>query len=125
MEPVVRVGVYCRISNDPKGQRVGVERQRQDCVDLASRCWPGCQVELFVDNDLSAANPEVERPRWRELLLAVRAGGIDQIVAYDQSRLTRQPAEWEQLLVVLARRGIPSVHTVREGERVVLRARAG
>ena len=119
VEPVVHVGVYCRISNDPQGLRVGVERQRQDCMELAARRWPGCQVELFIDNDLSAANPDVDRPRWRKLLLAVRGGDIDQIVAYDQSRLTRQPAEWEQLLVVLARRSIPSVHTVREGERVV------
>jgi DNA invertase Pin-like site-specific DNA recombinase len=53
------------------------------------------------------------------MLDALRSGDVDQVVAYDQSRLTRQPMEWEQLLVVLGRRGITSIHTVREGERDV------
>ena len=53
------------------------------------------------------------------MLDALRCGEVDQIVAYDQSRLTRQPIEWEQLLVVLGRKGIGSLHTVREGERDV------
>ena len=38
--PVVRAGVYTRISWDPEGQRAGVERQRVDCEALcAARCW--------------------------------------------------------------------------------------
>lgn len=74
---------------------------------------------MFVDNDLSAADPSVQRPQWHALLDALRCGEVDQVVAYDQSRLTRQLLEWEQLLVVLGRRRIASVHTVREGERDV------
>lgn len=118
MKPV-RVAVYCRISNDPKAQGIGVARQREDCVGYAETRWPGCQIREFTDNDLSAANPKVARPGWLAVLDALRAGEIDQLVAYDQSRLTRQPAEWESLLLALAIRGIPSVHTVREGERGV------
>ena len=53
------------------------------------------------------------------MLDALRSGAVDEVVSYDQSRLTRQPIEWEQLLVVLGRRSIHSLHTVREGERDV------
>ena len=98
---------------------VGIERQRADCQVLASRNWPGAEVRFFVDNDLSAASVDVVRPAWQELLDEIRLGEVDELVAWEQSRLTRQPAEWEQLLIVLGRRSIGSVHTVREGERVV------
>jgi len=111
--------VYCRISSDPRLQQIGVERQRQDCEALAESLWPGAPVLVFVDNDRTAADPGVERPQWQGLLAAVRAGEVRHLVAYDQSRLTRQPLEWEQLLVVLAAQRISSVHTVREGERSV------
>ena len=113
------MAVYCRISKDPTRLEVGVERQRHDCLELVARRWPSAPVRIFVDNDLSAADPTVTRPQWQAMLDALRGGEVDQIVAYDQSRLTRQPIEWEQLLVVLGRRGIHSLYTVREGERDV------
>ncbi len=38
--PVVRAGIYTRISWDPDGQRAGVERQRVDCETVcADRGW--------------------------------------------------------------------------------------
>ena len=38
--PVVRAGIYTRISWDLDGQRAGVERQRVDCEALcADRSW--------------------------------------------------------------------------------------
>ena len=85
------MAAYCRISNDPSGLEVGIARQRSDCGDLAQRIWPGATVRCFVDNDLSAADPSVERPGWQALLDALRSGAVDELVAYDQSRLTRQP----------------------------------
>lgn len=86
------VAVYCRISKDPTRLEVGVERQRGDCVAMANRLWREAKVRLFVDNDLSAADPVVERPPTSQAMLdALRCGDVDQIVAYDQSRLTRQP----------------------------------
>lgn len=119
METTTRIGIYCRISKDPARLEVGVDRQRADCLELVGRLWPGAEIRWFVDNDLSAADPAVRRPGWQEMLDALRGGDVGGIVAYDQSRLTRQPIEWEQLLVVLGRRGITSLHTVREGERDV------
>ena len=38
--PIVRAGIYTRISWDPEGQRAGVERQRVDCEVLCTaRGW--------------------------------------------------------------------------------------
>jgi site-specific DNA recombinase len=119
MTTTTTVAVYCRISNDPARLEVGVTRQRADCAELVARLWPEARIRVFADNNLSAANPNVERPQWRAMLDDLRSGEVDQVVAYDQSRLTRQPIEWEQLLIVLGRRGITSIHTVREGERDV------
>ena len=119
MPATTTVAVYCRISKDPSRLEVGVNRQRQDCLVLAKDLWPQGQVRLFIDNDVSAADPAVARPQWLAMLDALRGGEVDEIVAYDQSRLTRQPIEWEQLLVILGRRGIRCLHTVREGERDV------
>ena len=51
--PVVRAGIYTRISWDPDGQRAGVERQRVDCEALcADRGWQ--IARYFEDNDRSA-----------------------------------------------------------------------
>ncbi len=119
MPTTTTVAVYCRISKDPSRLEVGVNRQRQDCLALAKDLWPEGQVRLYIDNDVSAADPEVARPQWLAMLDALRSGEVDEVVAYDQSRLTRQPIEWEQLLVIFGRRGIRSLHTVREGERDV------
>ena len=90
------VAVYRRISKDPSGLEVGVNRPRQDCLALAKDFWPKGQVRLYIDNDVSAADPAVARPQWLAMLNALRCGEIDEVVAYDQSRLTRQPIEWEQ-----------------------------
>ncbi len=106
MPTTTTVAVYCRISKDPSRLEVGVNRQRQDCLALAKDLWPEGQVRLYIDNDVSAADPAVARPQWLAMLDALRCGEIDEVVAYDQSRLTRQPIEWEQLLVIFGRRGI-------------------
>jgi site-specific DNA recombinase len=47
------VGIYCRISRDRVGAGLGVERQEEDCRDLANRLrWD--VVDVYTDNDLSA-----------------------------------------------------------------------
>ena len=91
MPTTTNVAVYCRISKDPNRLEVGVNRQRQDCLALAKDLWPKGQVRFYIDNDVSAADPTVARPQWLAMLDALRCGEIDEVVAYDQSRLTRQP----------------------------------
>lgn len=109
------IAAYVRISKDDRGNRLGVERQEQDCREYAQRLWPAAPVRVYCDNDLTAADPLVERPQFLELLEDVRAGDVVELVAFEQSRFTRQPTEWEQLCLVCSRAGLNEVHTVKAG----------
>ena len=61
------MGIYARISSDRDGDRLGVERQLEDCLRLAER--KGWQVaERFVDNDVSAWSGR-QRPEYARLLV--------------------------------------------------------
>jgi site-specific DNA recombinase len=93
---MVRAGVYARISDDRAGAGLGVERQIEDCLRLASgRGWT--VVERYVDNDVSAYRGKA-RPRFADLLADIEAGHLDAVVAYHQDRLTRTPTEFETFL---------------------------
>ncbi len=68
--PVVRTGIYTRISWDREGQRAGVERQRVDCEGLCvARDW--VIAEYFEDNDRSACSGK-KRRAYRQMLAAVK-----------------------------------------------------
>ncbi len=77
--------------------------------------YPGTEVRIFDDNDKSASNPEVFRPKYNDLLGAIRRGEIRAVIAHEQSQLTRQPSEWDELVVTLTKAGIGKVHTVQQG----------
>ena len=48
--PVTAAAIYARISSDPEGTRLGVDRQIADCERLAAHL--GWQVDdTYVDND--------------------------------------------------------------------------
>src|SRR4051794_37414656 len=100
----VRVAVYCRISSD-RGERHGVERQREDCLARAERegweiVWD--QVEnrdTFIDDDISASTKSRKaRPAYKRMIRRVELGEIDVILSYSNSRLTRRPLELEDLI---------------------------
>ena len=108
-----RAAVYCRISDDRRGEGLGVERQREDCVTLAERNgWK--VVHTFTDNDLSAYSGK-PRPQYAALMAAVEAGEIDVIAGWDPDRLHRSPAELETFIAAVERAGV-AVHTVQAGE---------
>jgi site-specific DNA recombinase len=95
-------GIYTRISADD-GRALGVARQEKDCRKLAAEL--GAEVvAVFCDNDLSASDPKVAytRPGYLALLDAVRRGDVDLILAAESSRLTRIPAQTEDLITVCA-----------------------
>ena len=47
-ERVIWVAIYCRISKDRTGEALGVERQEQDCRELAAR--PGWKAfDVYCD----------------------------------------------------------------------------
>src|SRR4051794_9966226 len=83
----LRIGVYCRISDDRRGLGLGIERQRQDCHELARRRgWR--VVRTYIDNDISAYSGK-PRPEYAQLIRAVEAGQLDVVVAWDPDRLHR------------------------------------
>jgi DNA invertase Pin-like site-specific DNA recombinase len=112
---VGQVAIYARASLDRDEQRISVDRQIARCQELACERFPGHAVAVFEDNNLSGSNPEVHRPGLEALLAAVRRNEVHEIVVHEQSRLTRQPAQWDELVVALTRAGIDQVHTVQQG----------
>lgn len=108
----VRAAVYCRISKDKVGAGLGVERQEQDCRELAARLgWT--VVEVFPDNDLSAYSGK-RRPAYLAMLDAIRAGRIDAVLAWHTDRLHRSPVELEEYITVCQPRDVPT-HCVQAG----------
>lgn len=113
-----RAAIYCRISEDSARLGLGVERQEEDCRTLAER--EGYEVvDVYIDNDISASTISRKvRPAYARLLDDARAGRLDAILAYSNSRLTRRPAEWIQL-IELANAGKIRIKTVSSGEHDV------
>lgn len=93
-----RAAVYCRISNDPEGEAVGVARQEADCRALADRL--GIEVvEVFTDNNIGAsASSRKARPAYERMLLEAKTKRFSTILVYSTSRLTRRPRELEDLI---------------------------
>jgi site-specific DNA recombinase len=99
----LKAAIYCRISKDKTGAGLGVERQEQDCRELAARLgWT--VVAVYVDNDLSAYSGK-PRPRYLELLAAIRAGRVDGVLAWHTDRLHRSPIELEDYITACTAEG--------------------
>lgn len=110
-----RAAIYARISDARDGDTAGVDRQVEDCQELAKR--DGLEVvAVYVDNNVSAYRPGGKRPRYDEMLQAVQAGQVDAIVTYATDRLYRRLSDLEQLTTVLRRgRDVVPVLTVKSG----------
>lgn len=110
-----RAAIYARISRDSELLGEGVDRQERDCRDLADRL--GYQIAaVFVDNDVSAStSSRKERPKYDAMVSAVRAGQVDVILAYSNSRLTRRPRELEDLIDLHAKTAV-QIKTVVSGD---------
>lgn len=100
-----RAAVYCRISDDREGRALGVARQEQDCRALAER--KGWLVAgLYVDNDISAADPRKRRPEYERLLEDIKSGLFDAVVVWDSDRLHRRPIELERFVEIAEAAGL-------------------
>ncbi|MUL44497.1 recombinase family protein [Mycobacterium sp. CBMA293] len=103
MTNTLRAAVYLRQSKDAEDNRLGVDRQREDCLELcAKRGW---SVVEYVDNDLSASvsmpgsrRKYKARPGFERLMADVRDGKVDAIVSWDADRLYRHPRELEDII---------------------------
>jgi DNA invertase Pin-like site-specific DNA recombinase len=108
-----RAALYLRISDDRAGDAAGVTRQHEDCLAYCERSGFDV-VEVYGDNDISAsAYTRKQRPSYRRMLAAARAGELDVIVAWHLDRLYRRPRELEDLVdLIEARGGGLEVHTL-------------
>jgi DNA invertase Pin-like site-specific DNA recombinase len=107
--------IYCRISKDAEDEGLGVARQEEDCRALVAREGWTLVEPPFVDNDISASTRSKKvRPAYQAMLAAVRASGVDVIVAYSNSRLTRRMLELEELITLHEQTGV-RIHTVVSG----------
>lgn len=91
--------IYARISHDPSGEQLGVQRQEADCLDEAKRRgWSVAQV--YVDDDISAFDPKKARPEYQRLLSDIQSGSRDGVMIWRLDRLHRQPRELEEFIVL-------------------------
>lgn len=107
----MRAAVYTRISEDQTGYRLGVQRQSDDCMELARKMgWT--VTATFTDNDKSATNGK-PRPGFEALLSAMTAGDVDAVIAWHPDRLYRKLSDLSRLLDVA--KGV-EFRTVTAGE---------
>jgi site-specific DNA recombinase len=105
-------GVYCRISQDRGGAGLGVERQEQDCRELAAA--HGLTVtKVYTDNDISAYSGK-KRPGYLALLEAIEARAIEAVLTWHPDRLHRSPLELEHYITLSERHNV-TTHSVTAG----------
>lgn len=91
----MKVIVYLRISKDREGRKLGVERQREDCLELCRRHgWT--VVDVIEENDRSASRfSKKKRPKFDDMMVRAERREFDAIVSWSFSRLTRRALELE------------------------------
>ena len=108
------VALVCRITEDKSGRVEGVRNQVRWGRAYAGKTWPGVPIEVFADNDLSAAD-DTHRPEFERFREWLAAGRIAHVWTVEQSRLERREAEWFRLAAELVAAGVTEVHTNRDG----------
>ncbi|MGF6821165.1 site-specific DNA recombinase [Microbacterium sp. ZKA21] len=107
-----RAVIYARISRDREGREVGVDNQVATCRKIAER--HGLTVQrVYVDNDRGASSLS-KKPRldYQAMTAAAKRGEFEWIIAYSMSRVSRRPAEWEELIALSANDGIQFLYEV-------------
>ena len=108
-----RAAIYTRISRDVEGRGLGVERQREDCEQLAKRL--GIDVfETYSDNDISAYSGK-RRPAYEKMLEAIRSGHVQVVLAWNTDRLHRRTTELERYIDICHPQNVVT-HTVQAGQ---------
>jgi site-specific DNA recombinase len=87
--PIVRVVIYCRISDDNTGRALGVKRQEKDCRKICDDLPGWTVVAVFVDDDRSARELGEHREGYQRMLQYIRAGHADAVVVIRTDRLVR------------------------------------
>lgn len=104
--------IYCRMSEDREGGGLGIERQREDCEELAAQLGLTI-VRIYADNDLSAYSGK-PRPDYQQMLDDLRNGLYGTVIAWHTDRLHRSPRELEEYIDVCEPRNVQT-RTVKAG----------
>lgn len=104
--------IYCRMSKDRTGAGLGIERQRQDCAELAKKLGWNI-VAVYEDNDISAYSGKA-RPGYLDLVRDLEAGRAQSVITWHADRLHRSPTELEGFIDLCTRHAV-TVHTVKAG----------
>lgn len=97
--------VYARISRDRIGAGLGVERQLDECRELAAD--NGDRVTaVYSDNDLSGWSGRKTRPGYEGLCAAIERGEVSVLYAWHVDRLTRRVSELSGLIELCQRHGV-------------------
>ncbi|MET7718170.1 recombinase family protein [Streptomyces sp. NPDC005407] len=108
-----RAAIYCRISNDKEGGGLGVARQEEDCRLLAAALgWH--IVDVYVDNDVSAADRRKVRDEYQRMMDDIKSGRVDSVVSWHTDRLHRQPRELEDFIDLVETQKV-EINTVKAG----------
>jgi len=121
---IIKAALYLRQSQDRDNDEMGVERQREACLDLCRR--RGWEPVEFIDNDTSATRRK-RRPAFEQMMTAVDDGDIQVIVAKHMDRLLRRLSELEGIIARCEARDVhivtaaDGVDTSTDGGRTVAR----
>jgi DNA invertase Pin-like site-specific DNA recombinase len=121
-----RAAIYARISHDPAktndeddqsprkgGDGLGVQRQEQDCRELAAH--RGLTVtQVYVDNDTSAYSGR-RRPQFDDMLDAMKNNQFDVLLCWHTDRLYRSMKDLERLIEVAEAQHV-AIRAVQGGE---------
>lgn len=103
-----KAAIYLRISLDREMDGLAIDRQREQCEELAKyRQWQ--VVETYVDQSKSATDRTKVRPAYDQMVADYKAGAFDAIICYDLDRLTRQPRQLEDWIDASELRGLALV----------------
>ncbi|MBO1267105.1 recombinase family protein [Arthrobacter cavernae] len=99
-----RCAIYCRISDDKRGEELGVQRQEELCRDLADRLGYTV-VAVKIDNSVSAFSGK-PRPDYKALTQLAKDREIEAVLAWNLDRLYRRPRELEDYIDIVEATGI-------------------
>lgn len=103
-----KAAIYLRISLDLEMDGLAIDRQREQCEELAAyRQWD--VVETYIDQSKSATDRTKVRPAYDKMVADYKAGAFDAIICYDLDRLTRQPRQLEDWIDAAELRGLALV----------------
>jgi DNA invertase Pin-like site-specific DNA recombinase len=107
---------YVRITEDPEDTREGVERQRQDLVELATRIKVNL-IHIFEDNDITAAKVRRASTNWvKGVLWTLDERPDTWLLGARHDRLGRRLADLEDLHDHQENHPRFKVYTVADGD---------